>query len=94
MEAITLAYLTPNIYLDICTEFTTAIEDVKVEALRFALKTIGSERLLYASDATPLNWKFMREHLNKTIQLLRKAGATDNDLRKILWENACKLFRI
>ena len=94
MEAITLAYLTPNVYLDICTEFTTATEDLKVEALRFALKTIGSERLLYASDATPLSWEFMKEHLNKTIQLLRRAGATNDDLRKILGENACKLFKI
>jgi len=94
MESITVAYLTPNIYLDLCTDFTTATARLKEEALKMALETIGVERLLYASDATPLGWEYMREHLDRTVKLLRRLKVSEEDIAKILGGNARKLFKL
>jgi len=94
LEAITIAHLTPNIYLDICTDFTTATPSLKKQALEVALKTIGPKRLLYASDGRPLMWQFMKRHLQWTEKVLKNLGVLDKDLRMILGENAKKIFEI
>mgnify|MGYP002234117940 CR=1 FL=1 len=77
-EAVILAQECKNVYLD-----TTMCV---IEDLLMILRSIGSERLMYASDSlhsAPLE-----------IKKFQAAGLEEEQLRDIFYRNAAKVFRL
>jgi predicted TIM-barrel fold metal-dependent hydrolase len=55
--------------------------------IRQAVKAIGADRVLYASNA-PLAYPVTQ------IQVIRQAELSESDERKVLGDNAARLFRL
>lgn len=93
-EAVTVAYLTENIYLDICTNFTTATRRSKLAALEFALESLGPRKLLYASDSSAADATSLSARLRDALDLLAELKAGEKDVEQIVGENARRLFNL
>jgi predicted TIM-barrel fold metal-dependent hydrolase len=93
-EAVTVAYLTENIYLDICTDFTTATRRTKLAALKFALESLGPRKILYASDSLATDATSLSARLRDTLNLLSELKVGEKDVERIMGDNARRLFNL
>ncbi|MCS6885099.1 MAG: amidohydrolase family protein [Acidobacteriota bacterium] len=73
-----------NIYLD--------TSQVDMASLQLALDQVGADRILFGSDAT----YFGKQHYEFYVNVVGaiKVSVTENDFRKVIRENALKLFKI
>lgn len=68
---------------------TGAPREWKVEALRKALSYMGHEHLLYGSDSgLPKGADYSRQRLREDEEMLREAGASDEQVEQIMGKNA------
>lgn len=81
MEAIEIAELSPNIYLEPSCRYN---EHNKIKE---AVDRIGADRLIFGSDAPLL-------HPYYTIGMIEEAGLTEEEKEKIYFRNAEKLFNL
>ena len=78
-EAVAAAKRAPNIHL-----VTSIVMEPHI--IRQAVKALGADRVLYASNA-PLAFSVTQ------IQVIRQAELSETDERKVLGENAARIFR-
>jgi predicted TIM-barrel fold metal-dependent hydrolase len=93
-EALMLADLCPNVYLDTSSSNSwMRYEDLDLKTVfSRALEVIGPRRLLFGSDSSffPRGWN--REVFEAQVQVLLDLGVGDADARRIFGENLASLF--
>lgn len=89
-EAVAVAYMTPNVYLDISTG---APRIYKENALREALFVLGERKLIYGSDVIgPIDAPGLAHHLFDTRIMLQKIGVSRRVEFRIMHDNARTLL--
>ena len=85
-EAVAVAYMTPNVYLDISTG---APRIYKENALREAIFVLGEHKLIYGSDVIgPIDAPGLAHHLFDTRIMLQKIGVSRRIENRIMHDNA------
>jgi predicted TIM-barrel fold metal-dependent hydrolase len=93
-EALMLADLCPNVYLDTSSSNSwTRYEGIDLQtAFRRVIATVGAERLLFGTDSSffPRGWNY--EIFESQAKALLDLGISDIDARLIFGENLARIF--
>ncbi len=87
-SAMTVAMRNVNVYFDVV--------GTRPDHLRQAIDSIGADRILFGTDwSATWRWISVPSTLHELrMKVLDDAQLTETERRKILWENAWKLFRL